>query len=317
MASIRTGALLTVALAVLASGCGESSGGSEPAARERDGAFPVTVRDATGAVTVRRRPERIVSISPSATETLFAIGAGDQVVAVDDESDWPGGVPRTDLSSYQPNVEAIAGYRPDLVVAPASVPRDVLEGLRRLGLTVLAEPAPDDLADAYDQFREIGAATGHREAGDRLARDVRARVERTIAAAPDGPSLKVFHELDPDLYSASSQTFIGRIYARLGLRNVADAAARSSANPYPQLSSEAVVATDPDLVVLADTECCGQTPEKVRARDGWSAVAAVRDGAIVAIDDDIASRWGPRIPVFVERVVRAMRTARGPAEGGG
>lgn len=310
MGSRRTGVLLTVALA-LAVGCGE--GPSSEASKDRSeggAAFPVTVGDATGDVTVERRPERIVSLSPSATETLFAVGAGEQVIAVDDESDHPSGVPRTDLSSYQPNVEAIAAYRPDLVVLPATVPRDVPAGLRRLGLAVLAQPAPDDLDDAYRQMRELGLVTGHAEAGRRLAREVRSRVERTIAAAPAGPSLDVLHELDPDLYTASSDSFIGRIYERLGLRNVADPAARRSASPYPQLSSEAVVSADPDLVVLADGECCGQTPAKVARRPGWDAVAAVETGAVVAIDDDIASRWGPRIPIFVARVVEAMELAR-------
>jgi iron complex transport system substrate-binding protein len=318
MASIKTGAVLVTALALLTAGCGGSGGDSPGAASESaaGSAFPVTVRDATRRVTVERRPERIVSLSPSATETLFAVGAGDQVTAVDDESDWPRGVPTTDLSSYQPNVEAIAGHRPDLVVLPASVPRDVTSGLRRLGLTVLAEPAPDDLDDAYHQIRELGIVTGHRVAGERVARRTRERVEDLIAAAPGGPPLKVFHELDPDLFSASSDTFIGRIYERLGLRNVADPAAKRSANPYPQLSSEAVVSADPDLVVLADTECCEQTPAKVSGRAGWDAVGAVHGGAIVAIDDDIASRWGPRVPVFVERVVEAIQSARA-AEGGG
>jgi iron complex transport system substrate-binding protein len=310
MGSTRTAALLTTAaLTLLASGCGESSGGSPPE-RPADAAFPVTVRDATRAVTIERRPERIVSLSPSATETLFAVGAGEQVIAVDDESDFPRGVPRTDLSSYQPNVEAIAGYRPDLVVVPASVPRDVPAGLRKLGLAVLAEPAPDDLGDAYHQLRELGVVTGHAEAGERLARRVRTSVERLIAAAPAGEPLDVFHELDPDLYSASSDTFIGRIYRRLGLRNVADAAARRAGSPYPQLSSEAVVSADPDLVVLADSECCQQTPAKVAARPGWDAVSAVENGAVVSIDDDVASRWGPRIPALVTRVVEAMELAR-------
>ncbi|HEV2727433.1 MAG TPA: ABC transporter substrate-binding protein, partial [Solirubrobacterales bacterium] len=106
------------------------------------------------------RPTRIVSLSPSATETLFAIGAGDQVIAVDEESDHPRGVPRTDLSSYQPNVEAIVGYEPDLVVLPASVPRDVPAGLRKVGLPVIAQPAPANLDDAYAQMRELGKATG-------------------------------------------------------------------------------------------------------------------------------------------------------------
>jgi iron complex transport system substrate-binding protein len=303
MASIRTGVALAAVLAAVAGGCGESS--DPPPEPARGAGFPVTVGD----VTVERRPERIVSLSPSATETLFAIGAGPQVVAVDGESDHPAGVPRTELSSYEPNVEAIAGYRPDLVVLPADAPADAIAGLRRLRLPVLATPVPDDLDGAYQEMRDLGALAGRRAEGERLAREVRDRVERAIAAVPDGPAFKVFHELDPDLYSASSETFIGRIYARLGLRNVADRAAERSGAPYPQLSAEGVVTADPDLIVLADSECCGQTPAKVRRRPGWAGVSAVRAGAVVAVDDDVASRWGPRIPELVERVAAAMETA--------
>lgn len=300
-------ALLVLALAV--AGCGSSDGSSTVEA-EAGGGFPVTIEDATQRVTIERLPERIVSLSPSATETLFALGAGDQVIAVDEESDYPPDVPKTDLSSYQPNVEAIVGYDPDLVVLSASVPRDVPTGLRRVGVTVVAEPAPANLDDAYAQMRELGIVTGHPAAGRRVAREVRARVERLFASAPSGRGLDFFHELDPDLYSAGSRNFIGRIYQRLGLSNVADPAARRAGTPYPQMSSEAVVAADPDLIVLADTECCGQSPATVARRPGWDQVSAVRTGAIVAIDDDIASRWGPRIPVFVSNVVEAMQRAR-------
>jgi iron complex transport system substrate-binding protein len=288
MRSFRTGVALAAVLA--AGGCGESE---SPPSR------PETAEP----------PGRIVSLSPSATETLFAVGAGPQVVAVDSESDHPADVPRTDLSAYEPNVEAIAGYRPDLVVLPADAPRDAIAGLRKLKLRVIAQPVPDDLEGAYAQMRDLGAATGHGEEGDELAKRVRAEVDAAIAAAPQGESLKVFHELDPDLFSASSDTFIGRIYARLGLRNIADRAAERARAPYPQLSAEGVVSANPDLIVLADSECCEQTPAKVMRRPGWDVVDAVRDGAVVSVDDDVASRWGPRIPEFVERVASAMEAA--------
>lgn len=301
MATMRLGVALVAPLCALLFGCGES----DPPPRAEGGAaagFPVTV----AGVTLDRRPERIVSLSPSATETLYAVGAGSQVIAVDSESDHPAGVPRTDQSAYEPNVEAIAAQRPDLVVLPADAPSDAIAGLRRLDLPVLATPVPDDLEQAYQQMRDLGAVTGRPAAGERLALQVRARVERAVAAVRDGGAVKVFHELDPDLYSASSETFIGRIYARLGLRNIADPAAERSGAPYPQLSAEAVVRADPDLIVLADSECCGQTPAKLRRRPGWNVVTAVREGDVVAVDDDVASRWGPRIPEFVERVADAV-----------
>jgi iron complex transport system substrate-binding protein len=281
--------ILVVALgaALLAGGCGEEA--SPPASASA--------------------PQRIVSLSPTTTETLFAIGAGERVVAVDDQSDEPPEAPRTSISAYQPSVEAIAGHRPDLVVVSAETPRDAVAGLRRLGVRVLDQPPAANLAEAYAQMRELGEVTGRRAAAAQVADEMRAEVERLVASVPDGPPLRVFHELDPDLYSASSDTFIGQVYARLGLRNVADEAARRSGAEYPRMSAEAVVAADPDVIVLADSECCGQTPAKVARRPGWDAISAVRERAVVAVGDDVASRWGPRIPEFVERVVRAIEVA--------
>src|SRR5437868_1088672 len=123
--------------------------------------FPVTVHAANGQVQVKVRPTRIVSLSPTATEDLFAVGAGAQVVAVDDQSSYPAKAPRTKLSGYTPNAEAIAGYNPDLVVV--SNDGGLVSSLQKLGLTVLLEPAAANLPQAYDEIRQLGAATGHDE----------------------------------------------------------------------------------------------------------------------------------------------------------
>ena len=117
--------------------------------------------------------------------------------------------------------------------------------------------------------------------------------------------MSVYHELGPDLYSVTSSTFVGRVYALFGLKNIADAA-DTGGTGYPKLSAEYVVSQSPDIVVLADIKCCAQTPQTVAARPGWSHVAAVRTGTIVRIDDSIASRWGPRIVNFVRAVAGAV-----------
>ena len=316
MKSGRTGPLAAVAIALaLFAGCGDSDDESADDA-SGSASFPVTIEDATGSVTVAEEPQRIVSLSPTATEMLFAVGAGEQVLAVDEQSDYPPEAPTTELSAYEPNIEAIAAEEPDLVIAPSDVPRELISGLRRLDLTVIAQPAAEDLPDAYEQVRELALATGHEAEGEEVADEMRAEIEELIDSAPDAGDLAVFHELDPELFSASSDTFIGRIYERLGLENVADAAAERAGTPYPQLSSEAVVSANPDLVVLADTECCGQTPEKVARRPGWDRIAAVQEDAVVGIDDDIASRWGPRLPEFVRLVEEAMSVASGEEASG-
>ena len=249
-------------------------------------------------------PHRIISLSPSATESLFAIGAGKQVIAVDDQSDYPKRAPRTNLSGYTPNVEAIAGYHPDLVVVSGDE-GGVIEGLKRLGIHVLLQSAPKDLNGAYAEIRQLGVVTGHAKTATRLVRRMKARIT-AIVRSSRRPRLRVYHELDPTYYSATSKTFIGRIYALFGLRNIADAA-DSTGSGYPQLSAEYIVSANPQLIVLADGRCCGQSAATVASRAGWSGVAAVRNHAVITVDDSIASRWGPRIVDFVAAVGKALR----------
>jgi iron complex transport system substrate-binding protein len=249
-------------------------------------------------------PHRIVSLSPTATESLFAIGAGSQVVAVDDQSDYPKRAPRTSLSGYTPNVEAIAGYRPDLVVLSGDA-NDVIGGLRKLGIRVLLQPAAQTLSDAYAQIRQLGTITGHKRSAAAVVARMRKSIAKTVRSVPKR-HLTVYHELDPTYYSATSETFIGRIYKLFGLRNIADAADTSGSH-YPQLSGEYIVSANPGLIVLADTRCCGQSAATVAARAGWRGLAAVRNHRVVGIDDSVASRWGPRVVDFVRAVGQALR----------
>ena len=268
--------------------------------------FPVTITASNGKVTVSKRPARIVSLSPTATETLFAIGAGGQVVAVDDQSDYPRAAPRTTLSGYTPNVEAIAGYRPDLVVISFD-PKGLSEALGKLGIPVVFHNAAATLPGAYQQIRQLGSLTGHGPEANRLVSSMKQRITRIVARSRTaGANATVFHELDPTLYSVTSNTFVGRVYAMFGLRNIADAA-KAGGSDYPQLSPEYVIASDPDLIVLADTVCCGQRAQTVASRPGWSRIAAVRTGSIVRLDDSIASRWGPRLVNLVRAVGTALQ----------
>jgi iron complex transport system substrate-binding protein len=250
-------------------------------------------------------PTRIVSLSATATESLFAIGAGRQVIAVDDQSNYPRNAPRTKLSGFTPNVEAIASYRPDLVVVSYD-PKDLVASLRKLRIRVLVQDAAKTLPEAYAQIVELGRITGHGKQAAAVVARMKKRIAELVAPARRrGAGLTVYHELTPDLYSATSKTFVGRVYALFGLRNVADAA-DSSGSGYPQLSAEYLVVQNPDLIVLADSVCCGQTPKTVAARPGWSGIAAVKNRLIVRIDDSIASRWGPRIVNFVRAVSSAL-----------
>ena len=293
-----------LALAALAFAVSEASAGSTAPS-----AFPVTVVGSNGKVTVSKRPTRIISLSPTATETLFAIGAASQVVAVDDQSDFPKSVPKTSLSGFTPNVEAIATYRPDLVVI-AYDPKGLSGALERLGITVLHQDGAKSFKGAYQQIRQLGLVTGREARATRLIASMRSRIGKIVADAKKARrGLSVYHELTPDLYSATSKTFVGQVYTALGLRNIADAA-DSAGFGYPQLSSEYVVSESPDLIVLADTVCCGQKPSTVASRPGWDRISAVRTGSIVRVHDSIASRWGPRLVDFFRAMSAAIARLR-------
>jgi iron complex transport system substrate-binding protein len=300
-------AALGILLALSACGGGQEVLSTTPAATLAQ-AFPVTVVGSDGPVTIQERPVRIVSLSPTATESLFAIGAGDQVVAVDDQSNYPADAPVTKLSGYTPNLEAIAGYEPDLVIA-AFDPGELVRGLRRLGIPVLLQAAATNLDEAYAQIEALGVATGNKTGAQAAVAAMRGRIAKAVGSVPPTAPLSVYHELGPDYFSATSETFIGSIYEELGLENIADGVS-GQAPDYPQLSAEYIVAENPELIVLSDTKCCGQTPEKVAARPGWSKIAAVRAGNVLPVDDDIASRWGPRTVDFVELVAGAVTEAQ-------
>jgi len=254
-------------------------------------------------------PQRIVSLSPSATEDLFAIGAGRQVIAVDNQSNYPADAPKTKLSGYTPNAEAIASYHPDLVVISSNA-NGLTAALGKLKIPVVYDPPAVGLAGAYAQIRQLGKATGHTAGAATVVSRMQRGVAKAIATMPKSSHLTFYEELSPDYYSATSTTFGGQALKLLGLTDIADKADKSGSG-YPKLSAEYIVASDPDLIVLADTKCCGQTPATVAGRAGWSTIAAVRNGGIVGVSDDIASRWGPRIVDFMNAVATKARSVAG------
>jgi iron complex transport system substrate-binding protein len=305
---------LTIAAALLAAGCAareQAASDQKPDTFEPQGqaAFPVTVTPAEGEpVTIERRPERIISLSASNTETLFAVGAGDQVVAVDQQSDYPTDAPRTDLSGLTPNVEALSGYDPDLVVISDDA-ENLVESMTAVNVPVLLVPAPATIEDVYTGMELIGKATGHPDEAADLVDQTRTGLDKIVADTPKPASaLSYYHELDTTLYSVTSKTFIGQVYGLFGLTNIADPADVDSGG-YPQLSNEAVLEADPDLIFLADVQCCGQNAETVAARPGWDTLKAVKNGDVVALDDDLASRWGPRIVDLAQSIADAVTKA--------
>jgi iron complex transport system substrate-binding protein len=275
-------------------------------------AFPVTVKAGNGAVTIKSDPARIVSLSPTLTEDLYGIGAGGQVVAVDNDSDYPAGVPKTSLSGLTPNLEAIAKYNPSLVVASQDS-GGLVAGLAKLGIPVLIEPAVPTIAAAYAQIGQVGQATGHAAQAATLVAGMRRQIAADVKQAGGAhQALTYYWELSANpFYSATSATFIGQVVGLFGLRNIADKTAKPADAGYPQLSQEYIVTARPQVIFLADNQAAdgGQSPAVVARRPGWAGIPAVRDHEVVGLNDDVASRWGPRIPQLVAEIAQAVEQA--------
>lgn len=285
-------------LALSAAAC-TSSPATTTAASAANPAFPVKISTASGVLHIRSRPDSIISLSPTATEMLYAIGAGRQVKAVDDDSDYPTYAPRTKLSGLDPNVEALVAYKPDLVVISNFTDNasTVAKQLANFSIPVLYQPAPAGLSGVYTEFGQLGQATGHLVQAEQEDAEIRSQIASIVASVhKHAKPASYYYELDQTYYSATSSTFVGSLLSLLGMKSIADSATgAASSGGYPQLSSEFIVKANPDYVILADTVCCGQSAATVASRPGWSALTAVKDGHVIPLNDDIASRWGPRI----------------------
>jgi iron complex transport system substrate-binding protein len=307
-----------VAVLVTVAGCGSTSApaasttASQRASTAASSSFPVTVTASNGPVTIKARPDRIVSLAATATEDLYAVGAGPQVVAVDSDSDYPPGVPVTKLSGVTPNLEAIARYRPDLVISYQNA-NGLVSGLGKLGVPVLIEPPAATLNGAYAEIDQIGQATGHYAQAARTVAAMKAQIAGYVRQAGSShPDLTYYWELTANpYYSVASSTFIGQIVGLFGLKDVANAANKASDGGYPQLSEEYIVTAAPRIIFLADNQAAdgGQTPAVVAARPGWSAIPAVKNHEVIGLNDDIASRWGPRLPQLVAEIAQAVERA--------
>lgn len=308
------------ALAAGGAACTSSSANSSSANSAGSGAagsgavtgFPVTVTTAGGKVHLTARPNAIVSLSPTATEMLYAIGAGGQVKAVDSDSDYPASAPITKLSAYQPNAEAIAGYKPDLVIISNNI-GGIAAKLTALSIPVLQLPATMNVAGVYDEFTQLGAATGHVAQATAEDQRLRADISQIVTSEPHhSRPLTYYYELGVDpYYSVTDSTFIGNLLSLLGMKSIADTAkGAAAAGGYPSLSAEFILKANPDYIILSDTGATGggQSAATVNARPGWSVLTAVKGKHIILVNADIASRWGPRIVDLLRSVAAGTKS---------
>jgi iron complex transport system substrate-binding protein len=276
--------------------------------------FPMTIKAVNGTFTFKSRPTAIVSLSATATEMLFAIGAGPQVKAVDSYSDYPPQAPITKLNAYTPSVEAIAKYKPDLVIVSSDTSGFNTQ-MAALKIPVLYDPAAANLRQAYGQYSSLGKVTGNVAGAKAEVQKVKAKIAHILSTTPRAPKGSTYYyELEPTYYSVTSATFVGQLFGLLGLKSIADNAKGVAASGgYPQLSAEFILKANPTYVFLADTICCKATAKTVAARPGWSALSAIKDGHVIGLNDDVASRWGPRVTILLQDAADALKGQKAPA----
>jgi iron complex transport system substrate-binding protein len=265
-------------------------------------------------------PTCVVSLSPAATETLYAIGAGPQVQAVDTDSNYPtSGLPTKRINALNPSLESIVGLcktsashpsaKPDLVIISYNA-NDIQQKLTGLGIKVVLQGAPSTLGGAYQEINQLGHLTGHVRKAASIVASLKTTIAKDVASVPAHPKkvVTVYYELDPTYYSLASNTFVGSMLKSLGVVNIANAKSTSADAGYPQLSAEYVVSANPKLIFLADTLCCHVNQAVVAKRSGFANVSAVAHHHVVGLSDDIASRWGPRLGILMNDLTAGVKS---------
>lgn len=271
--------------------------------------FPVTIRTAAGDVVIEAAPQRIAALSATHVEMLYAMGAGDQVIAGDLFSNYPAEAADIDLlDSFNLNVESLIALDPDLVILTFD-PVDAVAALNAVGIPTLLFGTATSVEDAFVQTIAVGDATGHLDTARDLVLSMQSEIDGIVAAVGDSvEGMTYYHETDPfSYYTPNSGSFIGQLYSLLGMENIADAAPDEFDSGFPQLSPEFIVDSNPDLIVLA---AGGDDASALVDRPGWNTMTAVQEGNVDVVDTDVASRWGPRIVDLLRSIADAASAVR-------
>lgn len=264
--------------------------------------FPIDIPNGQGGMLrLNKFPERIISLSPAMTEIIFALKADKNLVAVDDFSDYPAQAMKLPKvgNAYNVDLEQIVHYNPDLVLL--SFARFV-PAIESLGIPVLFQPPPEDLAGVLEIIKLTGNWTGNPHIASDLINNMEERIDATVSeidSVSDRPI--VFYELDPLLYTVGPSSFVGNLLTLLKAENLV----HESEGAFPQLSAEIIISRDPDIIILGDSS--EFTPQKetvmtVQSRAGWGSISAVKEGRIYTIDPSLISRPGPRIVDGLEKL---------------
>ncbi len=276
---------------------------------DADSAAPITLTDARGVeISFNGPPQRIISMAPSNTEMLFAIGAGSQLIGRDDVSDYPPEALEIESigSTYgELNTEAILALNPDLILAADLTPPEQIETLENLDLVVFQVRNPAKFSDLFEILGDLGRMTGHTQEADTLAAQLRERTEKVSSTVADADRVPVFYEVDGSdpaaPWTTGSATFQDVLIQMAGGENVA-----SALEGWGQLSIEEIVTRDPHVIFYAAGPWVPTTIESLSARAGWSDIRAVVDGNVVAIDTNWVDRPGPRLVDALEAMAKSI-----------
>lgn len=271
---------------------------------------PIVLTDDLGnEITLEGPAQKIVSLSPSMTESLFALGAGDRIIARESNSTYPEEAQEIeDIGAIWEGlpVEKIVSLEPDLVVAAEIISPDQVNQLRDVGLTVFWQENPEDFQGLYENLEEIARLVDQGPEEDELVSSLKERVsavEKKLEEVDEEPL--VFYELDAtdpsNPYTVGAGSFISYIINKAGGQNLGDALEGG----YPQISSEEIIAQDPDYILLGDAQY-GVTAQAVAERPGWDQLTAVQEGRVVEINDDLVSLPGPRLVEGLEEVAKKI-----------
>lgn len=288
----------------ISAGCGESENIAVNPENPENDKFHVTVVDGLGRqVKLSRNPGRIISLAPGNTELLFALGLGEKVVGVSEYCNYPAeALDKPKAGDYsEPNVEQILALQPDLVVADP-FQDEQLSVLEELGVPSIVLD-PSSLEEIYASIMMLGKATGEEKKAQELENELRKKIEgvrEKVSHLPEGEKVKVYYEVYPDpLMSIGSNTIIHELIETAGGINIfADLAVS-----YPQISAEAVIEGNPDVIIFPDyhgTE--GFLLGEIINRPGWGSITAVKNNCVFGVDPDKISRPGPRITEAAEEL---------------
>ncbi len=292
--------------AILACGCSEAP--PTPSTQAASSPAIVVVDRLARTVRFESPPERIISLSPAATELVFAIGGGEQLVGATEHCNYPAAallLPRVGAGTLESmSREMIVGLEPDLVLCKWDYHQPLIETLEKLEIPVLALGA-DRLSELYDEAELLGRVCGRETESRAMVANMRSEIKSLtdrVAGVHVGDRPSVFYEVwDEPLMTAGPGSFIGELLELAGLRNIFD----DTTARYPKISEEVVVARNPDLILAPSTHAAAVSLEKLGRRQGWSEITAIRDGRAHLVDGDCVSRCGPRLVTALREMIDA------------